>query len=385
MLNAYQQHAKERAAHAIPPRPIDAATAAELVTLLKSPPAGQEQYLLDLFTHCIPPDVDEAAYIKAGFLTAIARKEDTSPLIQRHVAIKLLGTMQGSYNVAPLVELLDDPETAREAALQLKHTLLMFDAFHDVEVRAAQGNTAARDVLNAWANAEWFLERAPLPDVITLTVFKVAGETNTDDLSPGQDAWSRPDIPLHALAMLKQPREGIIPDVAGEIGPLRQIAQTKAKGHPVVYVGDIVGTGSSQHSAANSLQWYFGSDMPFVPNKRIGGFCFGGKIAPIFFNMLEDAGALAIELDVSALAMSDIIDLYPYDGKITRHGSSEPITTFTLNTTVLLDEVRAGGRIPLITGQRLTQRAREALGLPVSNVFATPEVPSASTQGFTLA
>ena len=385
MLNAYQQHAQERAAQAIPPRPIDAATAAELVTLLKSPPAGQEQYLLDLFTHCIPPGVDEAAYIKAGFLAAIARQEDTSPLIQRHVAIKLLGTMQGGYNVAPLVELLDDPETAREAAMQLKHTLLMFDAFHDVEARAMQGNEAARDVLHSWAEAEWFLERAPLPNVITLTVFKVSGETNTDDLSPGQDAWSRPDIPLHALAMLKQPREGIAPDDAGTTGPLRQIEQIKAKGHPVVYVGDVVGTGSSRKSATNSLLWYFGSDMPFVPNKRAGGFCFGGKIAPIFFNTLEDAGALPIELDVSALTMGDVIDLHPYDGKITRHGSSDPITTFTLKTSVLLDEVRAGGRIPLIIGRGLTQRAREALGLPASDVFATPEVPNASTQGFTLA
>ena len=385
MLDAYQQHAQERAAVNIPPRPLDAATAAELVSLLKQPPAGEEQYLLDLFTHCIPPGVDEAAYVKAGFLAAIAREEEHSPLIQRHVAIKLLGTMQGGYNVAPLVELLDDPTTAREAASQLKHTLLMFDAFHDVEERARQGNAAAQEVLQSWADAEWFLERAPLAEVITLTVFKVSGETNTDDLSPGQDAWSRPDIPLHALAMLKQPREGIAPNEAGAIGPLMQIEQVQAKGHPVVYVGDVVGTGSSRKSATNSLLWYFGHDIPYVPNKRAGGFCFGGKIAPIFFNTLEDAGALPIELDVSALNMGDVIDLYPYEGRITRHGSDETLTNFTLKTQVLLDEVRAGGRIPLIIGRGLTQRAREALSLPPSDVFVTPEAPQPSQKGFTLA
>ncbi|BBG29816.1 bifunctional aconitate hydratase 2/2-methylisocitrate dehydratase [Zymobacter palmae] len=385
MLDAYQQHAQERAAVNIPPRPLDATTAAELVSLLKQPPAGEEQYLLDLFTHCIPPGVDEAAYVKAGFLAAIARGEEHSPLIQRHVAIKLLGTMQGGYNVAPLVELLDDPTTAREAASQLKHTLLMFDAFHDVEERARQGNAAAQEVLQSWADAEWFLERAPLEDVVTLTVFKVSGETNTDDLSPGQDAWSRPDIPLHALAMLKQPREGIAPNEAGAIGPLTQIEQVQAKGHPVVYVGDVVGTGSSRKSATNSLLWYFGHDIPYVPNKRAGGFCFGGKIAPIFFNTLEDAGALPIELDVSALGMGDVIDLYPYEGRITRHGSDETLTNFTLKTHVLLDEVRAGGRIPLIIGRGLTQRAREALSLPPSDVFVTPEAPQPSQKGFTLA
>lgn len=385
MLDAYQQHAQERAACTIPPRPLDAATAAELVSLLKQPPAGQEQYLLDLFTHCIPPGVDEAAYIKAGFLAAIARGEENNPLIQRHVAIKLLGTMQGGYNVAPLIELLDDPTTAREAATQLKHTLLMFDAFHDVEERAKQGNSAAQDVLQSWAEAEWFLERPPLADVITLSVFKVSGETNTDDLSPGQDAWSRPDIPLHALAMLKQPRDGITPDEPGTMGPLAQIHQIQDQGYPVVYVGDVVGTGSSRKSATNSLLWYFGDDIPYVPNKRAGGFCFGGKIAPIFFNTLEDAGALPIELDVSALKMGDVIDLYPYEGKVTRHGSDDTLTTFTLKTPVLLDEVRAGGRIPLIIGRGLTQKAREALALPSSDVFVTPEAPQISPRGFTLA
>lgn len=385
MLNAYRQHAQERAASNIPPRPLDAATTAELVTLLKQPPAGYEQYLLDLFTHCIPPGVDEAAYIKASFLAAIARGEDSSPLIQRHVAIKLLGTMQGGYNVAPLIELLEDPLTAREAATQLKHTLLMFDAFHDVEARAKQGNSAAQDVLQSWARAEWFLERPPLADVITLSVFKVSGETNTDDLSPGQDAWSRPDIPLHALAMLKQPRDGITPSESGVTGPLAQIQEIQAQGHPVVYVGDVVGTGSSRKSATNSLLWYFGDDIPYVPNKRAGGFCFGGKIAPIFFNTLEDAGALPIELDVSALEMGDVIDLYPYKGKITRHSSNETLATFALKTNVLLDEVRAGGRIPLIIGRGLTQRAREALSLPPSDIFITPEAQQSSQKGFTLA
>lgn len=385
MLDAYQQHAQERSARHIPPRPLDATTVTELVALLKEPPAGQEQYLLDLFTHCIPPGVDEAAYVKADFLAAIARGEDSSPLIQRHVAIKLLGAMQGGYNVAPLIELLDTPITAREAASQLKHTLLIFDAFHDVEERARQGNAAAQDVLQSWADAEWFLERAPLADCVTLTVFKVSGETNTDDLSPGQDAWSRPDIPLHALAMLKQSREGITPDEPGAIGPLAQIAQVQSMGHPVVYVGDVVGTGSSRKSATNSLLWYFGRDIPYVPNKRAGGFCFGGKIAPIFFNTLEDAGALPIELDVSVLETGDIIDLYPYEGRITRHDSGDVLTTFTLKTPVLLDEVRAGGRIPLIIGRGLTQRARESLSLSPSTVFVTPEAPLPSHKGFTLA
>lgn len=385
MLDAYQQHTQERIAHNIPPRPLDAATVTKLVSLLKMPPAGQEQYLLDLFTHCIPAGVDEAAYVKASFLAAIARGEDSSPLIQRHVAIKLLGTMQGGYNVAPLVELLDTPDTAREAASQLKHTLLMFDAFNDVEERARQGNTTAQEVLQSWADAEWFLEQPPLADKITLTIFKVSGETNTDDLSPGQDAWSRPDIPLHALAMLKQPRDGISPDDPGTTGPLTQIKQIQAKGYPVVYVGDVVGTGSSRKSATNTLLWYFGRDIPFVPNKRVGGFCFGGKIAPIFFNTLEDAGALPIELDVSTLNMGDVIDLYPHEGKVTRHNSDEVLTTFTLKTRGLLDEVRAGGRIPLIIGRGLTQRARDALNLPPSNVFVIPELPHHSEKGFTLA
>ena len=385
MLDAYQQHAKERATFDIPPRPLDAGTATELVSLLKAPPAGQEQYLLNLFTHCIPPGVDEAAKVKANFLSAIARGEESSPLIQQHVAIKLLGTMQGGYNVAPLITLLDDPLTAKEAATQLKHTLLIFDAFQDVEHRARQGNAAAREVIQSWADAEWFLEKAPLADKITLSVFKVPGETNTDDLSPGQDAWSRPDIPLHAMAMLKQSREGICPDKPGEIGPLTQIKQLRDQRHPVVYVGDVVGTGSSRKSATNSLLWYFGKDIPFVPNKRAGGFCFGGKIAPIFFNTLEDAGALPVELDVSALEMGDVIDLYPYEGKVTRHGSEVALATFTLKTQTLLDEVRAGGRIPLIIGRGLTQRARESLSLPPSDVFISPEPPLSTHRGFTLA
>lgn len=386
MLNAYQQHAKERANLDIPPRPLDANTTIELITQLKTPPVGQEQYLLDLFTHCIPPGVDEAAQVKADFLSAIARGEVSTPLIQQHVAIKLLGTMQGGYNVTPLITLLDDPCTAKEAAAQLKHTLLIFDAFQDVECRARQGNVAAQEVIQSWADAEWFLEKAPLADKITLSVFKVSGETNTDDLSPGQDAWSRPDIPLHARAMLKQSREGIHPDKPSEVGPLTQIKKLREQRYPIVYVGDVVGTGSSRKSATNSLLWYFGKDIPFVPNKRAGGFCFGGKIAPIFFNTLEDAGALPIELDVSALNMGDVIDLYPYEGKITPHGSAEVLTTFTLKTHTLLDEVRAGGRIPLIIGRGLTQRARESLSLPPSDVFVAPEQPHASSQkGFTLA
>lgn len=385
MLDTYRQHAAERAAQGMLPRPLDADTTAHLVELLKAPPQGEEQYLLDLLTHRVPPGVDEAAYIKAGFLAAIAKGEAHSPLITPMLAIKLLGTMQGGYNVAPLIELLDQEESAKAAADQLKQTLLIFEAFHDVAERADQGNAAASDVLRSWADAEWFLSRPALAEKITLSVFKVPGETNTDDLSPGQDAWSRPDIPLHAHAMLKQPREGIAPDDPGTTGPLTQINALHQQGHPVVYVGDVVGTGSSRKSAVNSVLWFFGKDTPYVPNKRSGGFCFGGKIAPIFFNTLEDAGALPIEMDVEQLAMGDVIDLYPYEGKVTRHESDELITTFSLKMKGLLDEVRAGGRIPLIIGRELTQRARAHLGLPPSDVFITPVLPKHTDAGFTLA
>lgn len=385
VLEAYRQHVEERAADGVPPKPLNAEMTAQLVELLKQPPAGEEAFLLELITDRVPPGVDEAAYVKAGFLTAIAKGEAASPLIDKIHAVKLLGTMQGGYNIATLVELLDDESLAREAGEQLKHTLLMFDAFHDVAERAKNGNAVAQGVLESWAEAEWFLAKPALPGKISIAVFKVPGETNTDDLSPAPDAWSRPDIPLHANAMLKNPRDGIEPEVPGTKGPLAQIEAVKAKGFPVAYVGDVVGTGSSRKSATNSVLWFFGDDIPHVPNKRAGGFCFGGKIAPIFFNTMEDAGALPIEMDVEKLEMGDVIDVYPYEGKVTRHDSDEVISTFELKTQVILDEVRAGGRIPLIIGRGLTEKARNELGLPGSEVFRKPEQPIDTGKGFSLA
>lgn len=385
MLEAYRQHVEERAAEGVPPKPLNAEQVASLVELLKTPPAGEEEFILDLITHRVPPGVDEAAYVKAGFLTAIAKGEARSPLIDKIHAVKLLGTMQGGYNIVSMVELLDNEELAREAGEQLKHTLLMFDAFHDVEMRAKNGNSVAKDVIQSWADAEWFLSKPALAEKITLSVFKVPGETNTDDLSPAPDAWSRPDIPLHANAMLKNERDGIEPLVPGTTGPLKQIEDVKAKGFPVVYVGDVVGTGSSRKSATNSVLWFFGDDIPYAPNKRAGGFCFGSKIAPIFFNTMEDSGALPVEMDVTNLNMGDVIDVYPYAGKVCKHDSDDVITTFELKTQLILDEVRAGGRIPLIIGRGLTGKARESLGLPTSDVFRLPDQPKDTGKGFTLA
>ncbi|GAA0570583.1 bifunctional aconitate hydratase 2/2-methylisocitrate dehydratase [Halomonas salifodinae] len=385
MLEAYRQHVEERAQEGVPPKPLNAEQVAALVELLKAPPAGEEEFILELITDRVPPGVDEAAYVKAGFLTAIAKGEAESPLIDRIHAVKLLGTMQGGYNIVSLVELLDDADLAKEVGEQLKHTLLMFDAFHDVEERAKAGNVVAKEVLQSWADAEWFLSKPALEEKITLSVFKVPGETNTDDLSPAPDAWSRPDIPLHARAMLKNEREGITPEVPGTTGPLQQIEAVKAKGFPVAYVGDVVGTGSSRKSATNSVLWFFGDDIPNVPNKRAGGFCFGGKIAPIFFNTMEDSGALPVEMDVEKLNMGDVIDVYPYEGKVCKHGTDEVLTTFELKTQLILDEVRAGGRIPLIIGRGLTGKARESLGLPQSEVFRLPEQPKDTGKGFTLA
>jgi len=385
VLEAYRQHVEERAAEGVPPKPLTAEQVAALIELLKAPPAGEEEFILDLITNRVPPGVDEAAYVKAGFLTAIAKGEATSPLIDKIHAVKLLGTMQGGYNIVSMVELLDNEELAREAGEQLKHTLLMFDAFHDVEERAKKGNAVAKDVIQSWADAEWFLSKPALEEKITLTVFKVPGETNTDDLSPAPDAWSRPDIPLHANAMLKNEREGIEPEVQGTTGPLKQIEDVKAKGFPVAYVGDVVGTGSSRKSATNSVLWFFGDDIPYVPNKRAGGFCFGGKIAPIFFNTMEDSGALPVEMDVSKLEMGDVIDVYPYEGKVCKHGTDEVLSTFELKTQLILDEVRAGGRIPLIIGRGLTGKARESLGLAPSDVFRLPDQPVDTGKGFTLA
>lgn len=385
VLEAYRKHVEERAAQGIVPQPLTAEQTSGLVELLKNPPAGEEEFLLDLITNRVPAGVDEAAYVKAGFLSAIAKGEATSPLIDKAHAVKLLGTMQGGYNIETLVALLDNAELAELAAAELKHTLLMFDAFHDVAEKAKAGNANAKAVLQSWADGEWFKARPALEEKITLSVFKVTGETNTDDLSPAPDAWSRPDIPLHALAMLKMERDGIKPDVPGSVGPIKQMEALKAKGFPVAYVGDVVGTGSSRKSATNSVLWFFGDDIPNVPNKRAGGFCFGTKIAPIFYNTMEDAGALPIEFDCTNLNMGDVIDVYPYKGEVRRNGSDELVTTFELKTDVLLDEVRAGGRIPLIIGRGLTEKARAELGMGPSDLFKKPVAPADSGKGFTLA
>ncbi|RON24209.1 bifunctional aconitate hydratase 2/2-methylisocitrate dehydratase [Pseudomonas brassicacearum] len=385
MLETYVQQLQARAEQGLPPLALNAEQTAGLVELLKNPPAGEEAFLVDLITHRVPPGVDEAAYVKAGFLSALAKGEAKSPLIDKKRAVELLGTMQGGYNIVTLVNLLDDAELAPVAAEELKHTLLMFDAFHDVAERARNGNVHAQGVLQSWADGEWFKNRPVLADKISLRVFKVTGETNTDDLSPAPDAWSRPDIPLHALAMLKMARDGIVPDEQGVTGPMKQIEEMRGQGFPIAYVGDVVGTGSSRKSATNSVLWFFGDDVPFVPNKRAGGFCFGNKIAPIFYNTMEDAGALPIEFDVSNMHMGDVIDLYPHAGKVCKHGTDDVITTFEMKTPVLLDEVRAGGRIPLIIGRGLTEKARAELGLSPSDLFKKPEAPAESTRGFTLA
>ncbi|RZN57117.1 bifunctional aconitate hydratase 2/2-methylisocitrate dehydratase [Avibacterium paragallinarum] len=384
-LQNYQKHIDERAAQGVVPKPLDAEQTAQLIELLKNPPAEQADYLLELFKTRVPAGVDEAAYVKASFLAAIVNGTAHSPLISPESAVQILGTMQGGYNIEPLLQALDNEVLAPYAVSALSSTLLMFDNFYDVEQRAKQGNPYAQQILESWANADWYLSRPKLDEKITVTVFKVSGETNTDDLSPAQDAWSRPDIPLHALAMLKNEREGIQPDDAGNIGPIQQINALKEKGYPLAYVGDVVGTGSSRKSATNSVLWFMGEDIPYIPNKRAGGVVLGGKIAPIFFNTLEDAGALPIEVDVSKLNMGDVIDIYPYQGKICKHDSDEVLAEFSLKTNVLLDEVRAGGRIPLIIGRGLTHKARQSLGLPDNDVFAKPQAVADNHKGFTLA
>jgi len=383
MLESYRQHVAERAALGIPPLPLTAQQTAEVIELLKNPPAGEAEFLLDLLTHRVPAGVDDAAQVKASYLAALAFGEEKNELIDPEHATRLLGTMLGGFNIAPLIKLLDNEQLAPTAAEALKHTLLMFDAFHDVKEKADAGNAYAKEILQSWADGEWFTSRPEVPESLTVTVFKVGGETNTDDLSPAPDAWSRPDIPLHALAMLKNPRPGIEPDVPGEVGPIKTIEALKEKGHLVAYVGDVVGTGSSRKSATNSVLWHTGEDIPYVPNKRFGGVCLGGSIAPIFYNTMEVAGALPIELDVTKMKMGDVIELRPYEGKALKDG--EVIAEFKLKSQVLFDEVRAGGRIPLIIGRGLTARAREALGMGPSELFRLPEQPKDSGKGFTLA
>ena len=385
MLEAYRHHAAERAALGIPPLPLNAQQTADLIELLKNPPAGESEFLLDLFTHRVPAGVDDAAKVKASYLAALAFGSEKNALISRERATELLGTMLGGYNVAPLIQLLDDAELGTIAADALKHTLLVFDAFHDIDEKAKSGNANAQAVMKSWAEAEWFTSKPEVPESLTITVFKVPGETNTDDLSPAPDATTRPDIPLHALAMLKNKRDGapFVPEEDGKRGPIQAIADLKQKGHLVAYVGDVVGTGSSRKSATNSVLWWTGDDIPYIPNKRAGGVCLGGKIAPIFYNTMEDAGALPIELDVSKMEQGDVVELRPYDGKALKNG--EVIAEFKLKSDVLLDEVRAGGRIPLIIGRGLTAKAREALGLPVSTLFRLPQQPADTGRGFSLA
>ena len=383
MLEAYRQHVAERAALGIPPLPLNAKQVAELIELIKNPPGGEGEFLVNLITYRVPAGVDNAAKVKASYLAAVAHGTEITPLLSREKATELLGTMLGGYNISPMVDLLDDAVVGIIAATGLKKTLLMFDQFHDVKDKADKGNANAKDVLQSWADAEWFTSRPEVPQSIKITVFKVTGETNTDDLSPAPDAWSRPDIPLHALSTLKNKRDGIAPEEDGKRGPIKFINDLRAKGNLVAYVGDVVGTGSSRKSATNSVLWFTGEDIPFIPNKKFGGVCLGSKIAPIFYNTMEDAGALPIELDVTQMNMGDEVELLPYAGKALKDGKI--IAEFQVKSEVLFDEVRAGGRIPLIVGRGLTTKAREALGLPVSTLFRLPDVPKDTGKGYTLA
>ena len=384
MLEAYRDHVADRAAMNIPPKPLSPQQVADLVELLKAPPASEEDYLVDLISNRVPPGVDEAAYVKAAFLSDVALGNVECHLIDKVTAVDLLGDMHGGYNIETLVKLLSDNELGEQAATELKHTLLMFDAFYDVASLAKDGNANAQSVMQSWADAEWFTKRDELPESLKMVVFKVTGETNTDDLSPAPDAWSRPDIPLHARAMYKMTRDGLEPEDHGKVGPMAQIEAVKATGLPVAFVGDVVGTGSSRKSAANSVLWYFGQPVTGVPNKQMGGVCIGGKIAPIFYNTMEDAGALVFEAPVEKMGMGDIIDIRVYDGKVL-NAAGDVISEFELRSDVLLDEVRAGGRINLIIGRGLTAKAREALGLGESTLFRKPDIPEETNTGFTLA
>jgi len=383
VLEAYREHVAEREALGIPPKPLNPEQTAGLIELLKNPPAGEEATLVDLLENRVPPGVDEAAYVKAAFLTAIVKGEAASPLIDKKKAVQLLGMMQGGYNIATLVDLLDDSELAELAGEELKHTLLMFDAFNDVKEKMDAGNAVAKSVVESWANAEWFTNKNKVPESTKMVVFKVTGETNTDDLSPAPDAWSRPDIPLHARAAYKMERDGLKPEEPGVTGPMSQIEEIKSKGLPVAFVGDVVGTGSSRKSATNSVLWFFGDDIPGVPNKRAGGVCIGNKVAPIFFNTMEDAGALVFEAPVDNMNMGDVIEIRPYEGKILNE-AGETISEFKFKSDVILDEVQAGGRIPLIIGRGLTAKARTALGMGPTDLFRLPKDPEAGTKGFTL-
>jgi aconitate hydratase 2/2-methylisocitrate dehydratase len=377
MLENYKKHCDERAQEGIPPLPLKAEQVADLVELLKKE-HSESKLLLELLKERVPAGVDPAAYVKASFLADITKENVTSPYISKQYAVQLLGTMLGGYNIAPLIECLKNDDLAEEASKALSNTLLIFDAFNEI-FELSKSNKYAKEVIESWSNASWFTSKRKLPEEIKLTVFKVPGEINTDDLSPGQDAWSRPDIPLHSLAMLKNPREGLNRD------PLETIEELKGLGNPIVFVGDVVGTGSSRKSATNSLLWHIGDEIPCIPNKKEGGFVLGGKIAPIFFNTLEDSGSLPIECDVRNLSMGQEIILKPYEGKILDAKDASEITNFELKTDVLLDEVRSNGRINLIIGRQLTDKTRKALDLGASDVFVRPHSDKENTSGFTLA
>jgi len=375
VLKEYRKHEEERRAQGIPALALNAEQVADLVELIKEPPADEDEFILDLFTNKVPAGVDQAAYVKAAFLADVANGKVSTPLITTEAATKLLGTMLGGYNVQPLIALLDNEEVGDIAVDALSNTLLIFDAFHDV-FELSKRNERANKVLSSWAEAQWFLNKPAVPECITAKVLKVDGEINTDDLSPGPEAWSRPDIPLHALSMLKNT------DFKNPIGTINKLEES---GHPVAFVGDVVGTGSSRKSATNSLLWHIGEDIPYIPNKRTGGICLGGKIAPIFFNTLEDSGTLALECDVTNMEQGDTIDIYPHEGRICSSGSDKEVSSFNLKNPTLLDEVRAGGRIPLIIGRSLTDRTREALSKKSSTVFVRPESQEKSDKGYTLA
>ena len=376
MLQDYKKHCEDRKEQGIPPLPLSAQQTSDLVELLKSE-HEESELLIELLKERIPAGVDQAAYVKAGFLADITTGEASSPYISKMEAVAILGTMLGGYNIQPLIKCLEDDELGTAAANALSTTLLIFDAFNEV-LKLSETNENAKTVINAWAEGKWFQEKDEIAEQIKLTVYKVPGEINTDDLSPATDAWSRPDIPLHALAMFKMPREGLE-------NPLEKIEELKKKGNPLVFVGDVVGTGSSRKSATNSVLWHMGDEIPCIPNKKEGGFCFGGKIAPIFFNTLEDSGAFPVECDVSKLNMGQEIIFEPFAGRILDAKSNELISSFELKTPVLLDEVRANGRIPLIIGRQLTDKTREALGLEPTDIFTRPDADDASEKGFTLA
>ncbi|MDA9045165.1 bifunctional aconitate hydratase 2/2-methylisocitrate dehydratase [Gammaproteobacteria bacterium] len=376
MLNEYKKHEQERAEQNIPPLPLDPDQTSQLVDLLKSN-HDESDLLIHLLKERVPAGVDQSAYVKAAFLADITTGESSSPYITKLEAVKVLGTMLGGYNIQPLIECLKMDELGDAAADALSRTLLIFDAFNEI-FDLSQTNQHAKKVINAWAEGEWFTSKQDIPEQVKLTVYKVPGEINTDDLSPATDAWSRPDIPLHALAMFKMPREGLD-------RPLETIEELKKKGNPLVFVGDVVGTGSSRKSATNSVLWHMGDDIPCIPNKKEGGFCFGSKIAPIFFNTLEDSGAFPIELDVSNMEMGQEIILEPHNGKVLDASTNEVISTFDLKTDVLLDEVRANGRIPLIIGRQLTDKTREALDLEPTTIFRRPDSEDDSDKGYTLA